>query len=148
MPEHGPRSGTAQLLTALAAAAVLVHLYALYRPEGPGGWSWFPQLDKVEHVLGFALPVCLVLLARLAAARQAPGPRTSRVWWLVTGVFAAHAVVSELVQHHFYARRSGDPLDVLADWAGVALGWGAARMLTGRWPDVVRAGPHAPARTP
>jgi hypothetical protein len=75
-------------------------------------------------------------------------PRTSRFWWLVTGVFAAHAVVSELVQHLFYARRTGDPLDVLADWAGVALGWGAARMLAGRRPDVVSAGPHAPARTP
>lgn len=148
MPEHGPRSGTTQLLTALAAAAVLGHLYALYRPAGPTQVSWLPHLDKLEHLLGFALPVCLVLLAGLAPARRASGPRTSSFWWLVTGVFLVHAVVSELVQHLFYARRSGDPLDVLADWAGVALGWGAARVLTGRRSGVVGADPHAPARTP
>jgi hypothetical protein len=148
VPEHGSRSGTTQLLIAAAAAAVLGHLYALYRPEGPRQWSWVPQLDKVEHLLGFALPVCLVLLAGLANASRTAMPRTSRVWWRVTGVFAAHAVVSELVQHFLYARRSGDPLDVLADWTGVALGWGAARVLTGRRSGVVSAGPHASARTP
>jgi VanZ family protein len=40
----------------------------------------------------------------------------------VVAVFAAHGVVSELVQHLFYTTRSGDPFDVLADWTGTALG--------------------------
>ena len=42
-------------------------------------------------------------------------------------VFAAHAVVSELIQGAFYTDRSGDPLDLLADWSGIAI----AAMLTG-----------------
>jgi hypothetical protein len=41
---------------------------------------------------------------------------------LVLAVFAAHGVASELVQHFFYTNRAGDPLDVLADWTGTALG--------------------------
>jgi hypothetical protein len=41
---------------------------------------------------------------------------------LVVGVFAAHAVVSEVVQHLWYRHRTGDPLDVAADWAGIAVG--------------------------
>ncbi len=42
-------------------------------------------------------------------------------------VSAAHAVVSELIQGAFYTDRSGDPLDLLADWSGIAI----AAMLTG-----------------
>ena len=43
-----------------------------------------------------------------------------------------HAVVSELVQHFFYTGRTGDPLDVLADWAGVTLGAVVGVALLGR----------------
>ncbi len=41
---------------------------------------------------------------------------------LAVWVSAAHAVVSEIVQHVAYADRRGDPLDLLADWSGVAVG--------------------------
>ena len=41
---------------------------------------------------------------------------------VIAGVFAAHAVVSELIQHRFYVHRAGDPLDVLADWIGIVAG--------------------------
>ena len=40
----------------------------------------------------------------------------------MVGVFAAHAVVSELIQHVWYQHRTGDPLDVVADWIGIAAG--------------------------
>ena len=44
-------------------------------------------------------------------------------------MLAAHAVVSELVQHWLLPHRSGDAADVLADLAGVALGVLAGRLL-------------------
>ena len=71
----------------------------------------------------------------------------------VVAVFAAHAVVSELVQHTFYTGRTGDPLDVLADGVGTAVGAlvGSAvlrRVATGARAgaaaDVVRAPVGAP----
>ena len=37
-------------------------------------------------------------------------------------LFAAHAVVSEVVQGALLPMRAGDPFDVLADLTGVALG--------------------------
>jgi hypothetical protein len=38
----------------------------------------------------------------------------------VVGVFGVHAVVSELIQHVWYQHRTGDLLDVVADWVGIA----------------------------
>jgi hypothetical protein len=38
----------------------------------------------------------------------------------VVGVFAVHAVVSELIQHVWYHHRTGELLDVIADWIGIA----------------------------
>jgi hypothetical protein len=136
----GHRLAVPQVLVALATLSVAVHLYGLYRPTGPPAPGWFPNVDKLEHLLGFGLPVALILLARAALDRRRPGPdRTTRAHrsdgpftLVVVGAFALHAVLSELVQHFFYTSRSGDPLDLLADWAGVALGWGAARLLTRR----------------
>jgi len=87
---------------------VVVHLVALYWPrvdvQGPVTWT-----DKVVHVLLFAAPTLAGLLAGLRAAYLAP-------------LLAAHAPVSELVQHHLLPNRSGDPWDVLADLGGVVLG--------------------------
>ena len=48
--------------------------------------------------------------------------------------FLLHAVVSELVQHFAYVGRTGDPVDVLADWVGVAVGVASARLLGRRRP--------------
>jgi VanZ family protein len=45
------------------------------------------------------------------------------------GLVAAYAVVSELIQGFALPGRSGDPLDVVADLAGVAAGWLLARRL-------------------
>ena len=101
------RAGRVVLL-ALLCAAVAVQLVVLYAPSAPSV-SPFPGSDKVVHLLVFLVPVAVALLAGLP-------PR------LVVLLFSAHAVVSELVQHLVLAGRSGDPLDVLADLAGVALG--------------------------
>ena len=105
-----------------AALAVSLQLLGLYRVAGPPQPPWFPLADKLEHAVGFALPVMLILLAaalRRPGGLQWPSPATQAA---VVGVFAAHAVVSELIQHVWYRHRTGDPLDVVADWIGIAAG--------------------------
>ena len=110
------------LAAAGALIAVLLQLWGLYRVVGPPQPPWFPLADKLEHAVGFALPVILILLA--AALRRPPGwhwPSAATIA-VVVGLFAVHAVVSEAVQHVWYRYRTGDPLDVLADWIGIAAG--------------------------
>lgn len=105
-----------------AVFAVLLQLWGLYRVAGPPQPAWFPFADKLQHAVGFALPVLLILLT--VALRGTVGRQwvSFRVTALVVAVFAAHAVVSELIQLVWYRYRTGDPLDVLADWAGIAVG--------------------------
>lgn len=91
------------------ALAVLLQLAVLYAPSTPDGVPGIPGLDKLVHAGVFLLPALLGVLAGL-------GP------WRLGIVLAAHAVVSELVQHLLLPQRSGDVLDVLADLAGVAAG--------------------------
>ena len=69
----------------------------------------------------------LLLFAAVAGTAQARFGRSPAVLTAVVG----YAVVSEVVQGLLLARRSGDPLDVVADLLGVALGWWAA----GSWLD-------------
>lgn len=118
------------VVAAGAVIAVLLQLWGLYRVIGPPQTPWFPYSDKVAHIIGFALPVMLILLAvalrhGLGAARW-PSVKISA---LVVGVFAAHAVVSELIQHVWYQYRTGDPLDVIADWIGIAAGVALVRLI-------------------
>jgi VanZ family protein len=117
-------------LAALGAVfAVLVQLWGLYRVAGPPQPPWFPFADKVEHAVGFAVPVLLILLAialRGPRSWQWPNMRTGV---FVVAIFAAHGVVSELVQHQWYRYRTGDPLDVLADWVGIAVGMLLIRLI-------------------
>jgi VanZ family protein len=120
-PARKPGAGW-PVVAGLAALAVSGHLYGLYRVTGPSNPPWFTQADKLEHVVGFALPVALVLVAAGLRSVSRGGRPTRRVRLLVLAVFAGHGVVSELVQHVFYTNRAGDPLDVLADWTGTALG--------------------------
>lgn len=120
-------------LAVLAGLAVAGQLYGLYRATGPPTPSWFPQADKWEHALGFALPTTLVIATLDARERvqQLVAVQSRRRIVAVAAVFAAHAVVSEVIQHTFYTSRTGDPFDVLADWTGTALGVAAALAL--RW---------------
>jgi hypothetical protein len=117
------------LVAGVAAIALLLQLRGLYRVVGPPQPPWFPYADKVAHTIGFALPVMLILLA--AALRHPLGAQwpSLRISALVVGVFATHAVVSELIQHVWYRYRTGDPLDMIADWIGIAAGVVLARLI-------------------
>jgi hypothetical protein len=105
------------------AAAVAANLAILFWPHavGPGG---LPGLDKVVHAASFGL----VAWSGLRAGAPAR--------WLLP-VLALHAVGSEVIQHLYVPGRSGDPWDVVADLAGVALGAAGAR-----WRHGTRAGAH------
>jgi VanZ family protein len=94
----------------LAFAVVLVvHVLALYWPrvglQGPVTWT-----DKVVHVLLFATPVLVAVAARVP-----------RLPWVVAAL-AAHAPLSEWLQHTVLPHRSGDPWDAVADLGGVVVG--------------------------
>ena len=105
------------LAVVAAALAVLMQFWGLYRVAGPPMRPRFPNVDKVEHAVGFAVPVFLVLLA-IWFGRQVQ----SRTILVVAVVFGVHAVLSEIIQRTFYRDRSGDPLDILADWSGIIVG--------------------------
>ena len=131
LPEHSDASALRGWhLAALGAVfAVLLQLWGLYRVAGPPQPPWCPFADKIEHAVGFAVPVLLILLAialRGPMSWQWPNMRTGV---FVVAVFAAHGVVSELVQHQWYRYRTGDPLDVLADWVGIAVGMLLIRLI-------------------
>ena len=111
-----------RLAAGLAGLAVIAQLWGLYRVPGPPSAPWFPHADKLQHVLGFALPVALLLLALGLRAGERSDRLSRRALGLVVAAFAVHAVASEVVQHRFYASRTGDPLDALADLVGVAAG--------------------------
>ena len=108
-------------LLGLLGVTVLLQVVVLYAPSG-GGDLLFPESDKLVHLLLFLVPVVVALLAGLR-----PG-------WVVA-LFAAHAVVSEVVQAALLPGRSGDVVDVVADLVGVALGvllWSVLRRSRGR----------------
>ncbi len=99
---------------------VVVSLVVLFAPSGAGAGSPFPESDKVVHLLLFA--------GLAATTRWRFGPGLSGL-----AAVAVFAVLSELVQAGVLPARSGDPLDVVADLAGAALGWlVAGRVLSRR----------------
>jgi len=104
VPRRSVRPGVLVLL----ALSVAVQLVVLYAPEGAGP-GLFPQADKVVHLLLFLVPAALAVVAGFR--RRAVG-----------AVFAAQAVLSEVVQAVLLPHRSGDVLDAVADLTGVALG--------------------------
>jgi VanZ family protein len=111
----------AAVVSGLAAVvAIGLQLWGVYRVTGPPTPPWFPNADKLEHLVGFGLPVALIMLT--AVLRGVRGPALRRVGIITGLVFIAHAVVSEIIQHVFYTTRTGDPFDSLADTVGVLLG--------------------------
>jgi VanZ family protein len=140
---HGPQVFSLRgwhLAAAAALLAVSLQMWGLYRVTGPPQSAWFPSADKLDHAVGFALPVLLILLTvtMRGVGWQWPGPRSSA---LIVAVFAAHAVVSEVIQHLWYRDRTGDPSDVVADWVGLAVGVLAFRMIVQRRSRSVAEGP-------
>ena len=110
------------VVAGLVGLAVAVQFYGLYRPTGPPTPTWFPNADTAEHALGFALPVMLILLTSALRSRARGRDAGQMIMVVVVAVFAGQAVLSEVIQHLFYRLRSGDPLDIAADAAGIALG--------------------------
>lgn len=105
----GARARPRRLLVAATVLAVLAQLWALYLYQpGPPGPEILPHADKLVHATIFALPV---VLAGAAGLR----------WRLLLLVLVVHAPVSEVVQLTWLTGRSGDPWDVLADLAGLAV---------------------------
>jgi len=127
------------LLVGASVAAVVAQQIGLYGPVGPVQPGWFPTADKVQHALGFALPMFLVLTtSQIYAARSG---RTLRPRWVaaIGGMFAANAVLSEVYQARPDSGRSGDPSAVVADLVGIAIGWLAYRAVwVGRRPRARR----------
>jgi VanZ family protein len=106
--------------------AVASNLWGLYS-QGQPGPPMFPGFDKLAHLGSFAL---VMLTGLLAGVR----PR------LLAVVLAAHAALSEVVQHTLLPDRSGDVTDLVADLAGVALGWLVWRTITRRARSAHRSG--------
>jgi hypothetical protein len=123
-------------VAAAAGLAVALQLWGLYAPHLPGGGAWFPGADKLQHGLAFGLPVALIMLADTMRRRSRALRPRARVLVIATWASAAHAVISELIQHAYYPDRRGDPLDLLADWSGIAI----AAMLTGLCIGLRRSG--------
>jgi hypothetical protein len=92
-----------------AVLAVGLNLLVLYAPRAPSVASGGLPVDKLVHMVVFAMPT--VALARAGVPLR----------WAAS-VMAAHGPISELVQHNLLNHRSGDPFDVLADLAGVGIG--------------------------
>ncbi len=105
-----PRVGLVLLVVAL-----VVQLWSVYAPDSPVQPS-FANEDKIAHALLFGVPVAIAWASGLR-------PR------LVTALIAAHAPVSELVQHFVLPHRSGDVWDAVADLVGVLIGILAGRAL-------------------
>jgi hypothetical protein len=112
--------------------AVAAQLWGLYRPVGVPSAPLFPHADKVEHLVGFGIPLLLVLVT-LGRWSTVPGLRLARrPFLLAVGGFMVHGAISEIVQGTFYTTRSADPLDLVADWTGIMLAVLAYRLLTRR----------------
>ncbi len=88
---------------------VAVQLALLYAPSAPSVPTGGVRIDWLVHLAVFA---AVTWVGRRAGLPYVP----------LLVVVAVHAPVSELVQHWWLPHRTGDPTDVLADLAGVALG--------------------------
>jgi VanZ family protein len=93
----------------LAATALAVQAAALFIPRTPQVDSGGLPLDKLAHLLLFAVATATVIWAG------------ARVWPTVI-LMTAYAAASEVIQGAFYAQRTGDAWDALSDALGVAIG--------------------------
>lgn len=95
----------------VVALAVAFHLWGLYTTSPPdvGGLA-FPGIDKVAHVVLFALPTWALL-------RVVPSP------WLALVPMVMHVPVSEWIQQVALPGRGGEVWDAVAGLMGIALGW-------------------------
>ncbi len=90
----------------------------LYAPRAPAVATAGLPVDKVVHVLVFALPTAALIAAGVPRA------------WAIT-LMSVHAPLSELMQGQVLAQRSAEPADVVADLVGVGLGAWLGHRLVG-----------------
>jgi len=92
----------------VAAAALVLQFVVLYTPRAPAvGLDGLP-LDKLVHVVIFALPTYALVRVGLPVV-------------MVVVLMVTQAVGSEVLQHVALANRSGDVGDLLADLLGVGI---------------------------
>lgn len=116
MKMPGPRAR--RWLARVAFVAVLAFiLYTTLNPH-PVVTESFDQEDKLYHALAF---VALAVTMRLAFPRGA--------WWAQVAWALGIGIGIEVIQS-FEPTRSGSVFDVMADAAGIALGWFALRLPT------------------
>ncbi|MDE6271090.1 MAG: VanZ family protein [Muribaculaceae bacterium] len=93
-------------------------LYAVLTPDPPQpeGLRLFEGADKVVHACMMAT-LCAVAVydRRRAGLRCSPADIAAVALWVM-----AFGVLTELMQSTLTDVRTGDPFDVLADWAGTA----------------------------
>lgn len=109
---------TGAVWLAASALAVALQTYGLYRAAAPPMPESLPHADKLGHLLGFAIPVALVLLT----VDWFVGTVTPAATTLVVVAFAIQAVGSEAIQALAYPERTGDVGDLIADGLGIVLG--------------------------
>lgn len=99
----------------IVVLALGLHFWGLYTTSPPdaGGFS-FPGIDKVAHVILFAVPTWALL-------RVVPNP------WIALVPLLVHVPVSELIQAQLLPGRDGDWWDAAADLVGIAVGWWTVR---------------------
>lgn len=99
----------------LVVLALVIHFWGLYTTSPPdaGGLS-FPGLDKLVHIVLFAVPTWALL-------RVVPNQ------WFALVPMILHVPISELVQANLVANRGGEWWDAVADLLGIAVGWWTVR---------------------
>jgi VanZ family protein len=103
----------------IVAAALVVCL--LPSNDLPESLEWN---DKLSHATGH----CLLALYFTGLVRK-PG------WWKIFVFLLVFGIVVELAQYYMRAGREGDPIDVLANSCGAAVGLVLGWLGLSRWPQ-------------
>ena len=77
-----------------------------------------PSFDKVGHVFVFTMLVIFWALFAFAKAKKA----RAKIWWVVIGAFI-YGIIIEALQGLVFQSRTADGWDIIANCAGILLGW-------------------------
>ena len=80
----------------------------------------FPFLDKIIHVLIYTI---MALLWLMYGVTKRNGAMSLKTILLILFFCFLYGIIIEVIQGQFTAFRKADPWDVLANLAGVILGW-------------------------
>jgi VanZ family protein len=118
VPSEPSRTGwPTRLLAALTVAYAALLVFATHYPRPQDLLGRHPPSDKVLHFCSYA-----VLAALVTATLAAAGRRTLRSLLVAAAALAAFGAVDEVTQPLPWFRRAAEPLDWLADLAGIAMG--------------------------